>query len=126
VGVVMTSIFTSIAKLLGRSTISNEEILQVLRNHEDRIKELEASVEKGAQEVEDRFKALSKKSLAAKKQATKELEQLRTELDSLIGAVELVIAGELAPARRHDIKQLMRVAKGRRTRIHNIIQDRVH
>jgi hypothetical protein len=70
-GIVMSGIFTSIARLLGRSTISNEEILQVLRNHEDRIKELEASVEKGAQEVEDRFKEISKKSLAAKKQATR-------------------------------------------------------
>lgn len=121
----MNGIFTSIAKLLGRSTISNEEVLQVLRNHEQRITELETALEERAQEVEKRLKELSKKSVA-KKQATKELEKIRGELDSLIGAVELVIAGELAPARRQEIKHLMKVAKGRRTRIHNIIQERVH
>jgi F0F1-type ATP synthase delta subunit len=122
----VTSIFASIARLLGRSSISNEEVLQVLRDHERRIKELEKVLEDRAQEVEDRFNDLSKKSQAAKRQATKQLEQLRSDLDSLIGAVELVIAGELAPARRQEIKSLMKVAKGRRTRIHNIIESRVN
>ena len=79
-------------------------MLQVLRDHERRIKELETALDERAQEVEDRFKELSKKSQAAKRQATKELEQLRSELDALIGATELVIAGELAPTRRQEIK----------------------
>jgi hypothetical protein len=122
----MVNILTSIAKLLGGSRISHEEILQVLRNHEQRITELESAVEKRASEVEARLKDLSKKSLAAKKQATKDLEQLRSELDALIGALEVVIAGEFAPARQKEIKHLMKVAKGRRTRIDNILEARVH
>jgi hypothetical protein len=122
----MANILTQIAKLLGRSTISNEEILQVLRNHEQRIKELEGTVEERTNEVEARFKDLHKKTLAAKKQATKDLEQLRSELDALIGALEVVIAGEFAPARQKEIKHLMKVARGRRTRIDTIIEARVH
>ena len=122
----MHGIFASVAKLLGRKAISNDEVLEVLRNHEHRIAELEKGLDEMAQKLEDQFKDISKKTLAAKKQATKDLEQLRRELDSLIGAVDIVIAGELAPARRHEIKNLMKMAKGRRTRINNIIEARVH
>jgi F0F1-type ATP synthase delta subunit len=122
----MQSIFTSIAKLLGRSHISNDEILQVLRSHEQRISGLEKGLDDQAKRIEDAYKEVSKKSLAAKKQATKDLELLRRELDSLIGAVEVVIAGELAPARRQEIKSLMKTAKGHRTRIQNVIESRVH
>jgi TolA-binding protein len=112
--------------LLGRKSISHEEVLEVLRNHEQRIAGLEKGLDDMAQKVEDRLKELSKKSQAAKKQATKDLEQLRRELDSLVGALEIVIAGELAPARRNEIKNLMKMARGRRTRINNIIEARVH
>src|SRR5262245_61025938 len=122
----MHSIFGSIAKLLGRPSISNDEILQVLRNHEARIKDLEDAMEARANEIEERFKGISKKTQEVKKQATKDLEQLRAELDSIIGGIEVVIAGELAPARMQEIKHLKRLAKGRRTRIENIIESRVH
>jgi hypothetical protein len=122
----MQGIFASVAKLLGRKSISHEEVLEVLRNHEQRIAGLEKGLDDMAQKVEDRLKELSKKSQAAKKQATKDLEQLRRELDSLVGALEIVIAGELAPARRNEIKNLMKMARGRRTRINNIIEARVH
>lgn len=122
----MRSIFASVAKLLGRSSINNDEVLEVLRNHESRIAELEKGLDEMARKLEAQYKDLSKKSQAAKKQATKDLETLRSELDGLIKAMDIVIAGELAPARRHEIKNLMKMAKGRRTRITNIIESRVH
>lgn len=122
----MRGIFASVAKLLGRNSITNDEILEVLRNHESRIADLEKGLEETARKLEGQYNDLSRKSQSAKKQATKDLEQLRRELDGLIGAMEIVIAGELAAARRQEIKNLMRTAKGRRTRISNIIDARVH
>ena len=120
------SIFSSIAKLLGKQAISNDEVLQVLRSHENRLSEIEKKVEDSVTKLEARCSELSKKGQAAKKQATKDLEALRSELDALIGAVDVVVSGELAPQRRTEIKKLMRTAKGSRTRIQKVIESRVN
>ncbi len=71
-GCVMQNIFTSIAKLLGRKSITNEEILEVLRNHEKRIGELEQEVadlhrsfDDQRQVFDGRLKDLAKKGQAA-------------------------------------------------------------
>jgi len=120
------SIFSSIAKLLGKQSISNEEVLQVLRNHENRISDIEDRLEEMVAKLESRYNELSKKGQAAKNKATKDLEQLRSELDSLIGAVDVVISGELAAGRRTEIKKLMKTAKGSRTRIQKVIESRVN
>jgi hypothetical protein len=129
----MTNIFTSIAKLLGRKSITNDEILEVLRSHEKRIGELEKEVDslnKGLDEqkqaFDGRLKDLAKKGQAAKKRSTDELQSLRTDLDALIDALNLVVAGEFAPERRKEITNLIKVAKGHRTRVSKVIEQRVH
>lgn len=120
----MGNFFDSIARLLGRSHISNEEVLEVLRNHEKRIDQLESGFEKMAQTLEDRYAELASKGKAAKQQAAKDLKQLSRELEALISAIEVVVAGELAPARRADINRLLKMARGRRTRINNFIAQK--
>lgn len=129
----MQSILSSIAKLLGRKSITTEEILEVLRSHEKRITELENEVAGLQQGLDDqkqafdgRLKDLAKKSQAAKKRTTEELQQLRRDLDALIDALNLVVAGEFAPERRKEITTLIKVAKGHRTRISKVLEERVH
>jgi len=120
----MTNLFSSIARLLGRPTISNQEVLEVLRSHEKRIEELELGFDRMAQTLEDRYADLAKKGVDAKKQAAKDLKQLSRELEALVSAIEVVVAGELAPSRRKDINKLLRMARGRRTRLNNILADK--
>jgi ABC-type transporter Mla subunit MlaD len=129
----MHNIFSSIAKLLGRKSITNEEILEVLRNHEKRIVELEKEVVELTKSFDDqrhafdgRLKDLAKKGQAAKKRSTEDLKQLRSDLDALIDALNLVVAGEFAADRRKEITNLIKVAKGHRTRVAKVIEHRVH
>jgi hypothetical protein len=128
----MASLMGSIRKLVGGSSLSDDEVREILKDHELRIKELENEVdrlgtvsEKNAASVEKKFKELVKKGQAAKKQATDDLKQLQTELETLIGALDIVIAGELAELRKREIKDLMKVAKSHRTRINKVVESRV-
>ena len=128
----MATFLGSIAKLLGRSSISDEDVLQVLRNHEQRmielekiVTDLESKLDNAVESIEKKFKETSKKSQQAKKQATGDLKRLQSELETLIGAMEIVINGELAQVRKKEIKDLINLAKGHRTRINNVIESRV-
>jgi hypothetical protein len=127
----MASLMGSIRKLVGGSSLSDDEVREILKDHELRIKELEKEVdrlgtasEKHAASVEKKFKELAKKGQAAKKQTTDDLKQLQSELETLIGALDIVIAGELAELRKREIKDLMKVAKSHRTRINKVIESR--
>jgi hypothetical protein len=136
----MQSIFTSIAKLLGRKSITNDEILEVLRNHEKRILELEgevgvqktevAGLKKGFEEqkqtFDERLKELAKKGQATKLRTTADLKRLEKDLKALVDALDLVVAGEFAPERRKEINTLIKIAKGHRTRVNKVLETRLH
>lgn len=132
-GVSVMGILATISKLFSKSSLTDEEIRDLLKNHETRIAELEKKVEDVANELEEKalelarqVKDVSNRTQSAKKQTTKELQEVQKDLNRLLGAIEIVINGELAPERLKEIKKLKTIAKRHSTRIANVITERVN
>jgi peptidoglycan hydrolase CwlO-like protein len=126
-------ILATISKLFSKSSLTDEEIRELLKNHETRIAELEKKIEDVSNELESQaadlarqVKDVSSRTQSAKKQTTKELQEVQKDLDRLLGAIEIVINGELAPERMREIRKLKTTAKRHSTRITNVITARLN
>jgi uncharacterized protein YukE len=123
---------TAVAKLFGRDRLTDEDIKEILTDHQGRIEDqakrlddveqrMNGMVEKLAKELE----TAGRRSGAAKKQATDDLQAVKADLDRLISVVQMVLEGEKAPARQDQIKRLLKAAKSNRTRVTNEVSARL-
>jgi hypothetical protein len=104
------------------------DFFQFKGNVEERLGELEKRTDKIERElselhekIERGLKTALDQALNLKRKTDEELRDLRANISAQMEVMEKVVQGELDDARRREVKQLLRRARGTRTRVDKLI-----